>query len=451
MIIVGIKTNGNSLIKKEDIPAEIQLKQCITWRQLQKYDYKLLENIKQDDFDNVKTLTGGNLYSIGACDTSIKQISLYIKSLSEILDEKSAIQEEKERSIRAIQKKTAENVELNKQLDSFSNTNEELRNKIKTLKLESDKNKATIEELERKNKALQDKLIAESSLRQKTEEDLATFKNSLGEALEENQDKLLEQENKLTNTYTTEIEKIKVVLQEKEDIIIENNKKIEELEKINEELGKAGTLPDIPFTYSGKSLVVGFYGQGSYGVSGILHTVAMILARQRRVLVIDLDFKIGNLNSYFEVENKSINNILSGGSIIKEHIIRSFKSESCLDYIGGVLTDSWTPYKIMNLPWQALLDGEYDYILCDLGSINCYSIQNKVREMIIKNSYKSFFIYKYENSLPSDEKIINIKNMSSDIYGIPFISSVIVDNIKLEQNPIIQQKIKELVVNQIVT
>ena len=451
MIVVGHKVIGNSLIKKEDIPADITLKPCITWKQLQKYDYKLLENVKKEDFENVKTLTGGNLYSIGACDASIKQITLYIKSLAEILDEKSAIQEEKEKSIKAIQEETAKNVELNKQLDSSSKSIAELRDKVRDLKIQNDKFSAEIENLTQKNQNLQERLIAETNLRQKTETDLATYKNELGLALEDNQEKLAGQESKLTNKFNNEIERIQNILQDKENIIKQNEDKIAELTKINEELGKAGTLPDIPFTYTGKSLIIGFYGQGSYGVSDIVHSITTLLGKQKKVLTVDLDFKAGNLNQYFNSDNYTIDNILRGGSITKEHIIKSFGGDKVVDFIGGVISSDWSPYQIMNLPWQDIFDGEYDYILCDLGSINCYSIQNKVREMIIRNSHKSFYIYKNENrTLPTDTKIISVKNFSQNLGGIPFVSSVLSDNKRLTEEPIIQQKIKEYILNKII-
>ena len=79
---VGILFKGNSLV--EPI-AGIELKRCITWKQLAKHNIRLVENIKKDDIEQIKQLPKeGSTYSIGACDAAIKNITLYVKSLEEI-------------------------------------------------------------------------------------------------------------------------------------------------------------------------------------------------------------------------------------------------------------------------------------------------------------------------------------------------------------------------------
>ena len=107
---VGVFVRGQSIL--ETIPG-IELKRCMSWKQLHKYNIRLLENVKKEDIENVKLLPReGSTYSIGAVDSAIKQLTLYITSLDEILNEKDAVLKEKQRSIDAIKETTEQKVKV---------------------------------------------------------------------------------------------------------------------------------------------------------------------------------------------------------------------------------------------------------------------------------------------------------------------------------------------------
>lgn len=443
---VGVFVRGQSIL--EAIPG-IELKRCMSWKQLHKYNIRLLENVKKEDIENVKLLPReGSTYSIGAVDSAIKQLTLYITSLDEILNEKDAVLKEKQRSIDAIKETTEQKVALEQQLSSNKEVVAELREKIKDLKLKDDKNNATITDLNKQITALQDKLGAESSQRQKFEKELEAYKENLGIALEETDDKLKEQKEALSTEYNNEIDRINNVISEKNKIIASKEQQIEELKRVNEELGKAGVIPDITFKYEGTSHIIGVCSSGSYGVSSLVYTLYKILSSQKNVLIIDLDFKGGNIGKYIRSDNKALDNIMKGGPLLVEHIIKTMNGK-VVDYIGGV-SKNWTPYEILSLPWNEIFDKEskYDYILCDCGIYGGYNIQSKICEFI-KNIGKMIFIYRddFKINFPG---CINIKNFSNVSIGIPFISNITAENLSLYDNPITKEIIHTQLINKIV-
>lgn len=442
---VGILYKGNSLIE----PIEgIELKRCITWKQLAKYNIRVIENVKKEDIEKVKQLPKeGSTYSIGACDAAIKNITLYVKSLYEVLNEKDAVLKEKEKSIKILQETTETNVKLTEQIEKSNETVNDLRERIKELKLELDKSNYNVQELEKTKITLTDKLSAETRLRKEAETKYQQTLDQLGYAMDETDSKVKEKENVLTSQYTNEIERIKNTLKEKSEIIETQATQIENLNKINEELSKSGAIPDILYNHQGKnSKIIGFCGQGSYGVSSVAYTTYKILSQQYNCLVIDLDFKGGNIWKYLNSDNKAIENVLKGGGLLKQHILKTLSGKVC-DYIGGV-NQIWTPYEILNLPWDEIFDNNYDFIICDCGIYNSgYDIQTKVCENIIKNG-QMFFVHK--DPQITKDNCINILNFSTSNIGIPFISSIISNNSDLFSNSITRSRINELVVNTLV-
>lgn len=440
---VGILFKGNSLI--EPIQG-IELKRCITWKQLHKYKIRLIENIKKDDIEQVKQLPiEGTTYSIGACDIAIKNITIYVKSLEEILGEKDAVLKEKEKSIKALKETTEANVQLQNQSLEKDQVIANLRDKVKDLKLEVDSKDAQITQLTKDKTALTDKLNAEINLRKEKEQKLQTYQDSLGQALEETQDQVTVVKQQMNEQFNNEINEIKKVIIEKDTKIKDLSQRIEELNEINETLSKAGSIPDIYYEHKANSKIVGFCGQGSYGVSSILYTTYKILCSQYNCLIVDLDFKGGNLGKYIKSDNKVIENVLKGGDIYPEFILKTISGRSSA-YIGGV-ESKWEPSKIVSLPFIKIFEGEWDYILVDCGIYNKgYDIQTKICENIIKNG-QMFFVYKDEEQKKSD--CINIYNFSSDMRGIPFISSIMVNNISLYDNEITKNKVHLEVVNKI--
>ena len=440
---VGILFKGNSLV--EPI-AGIELKRCITWKQLAKHDIRLVENIKKDDIEQIKQLPKeGSTYSIGACDAAIKNITLYVKSLEEILNQKDAVLKEKERSIKELRETTEKNVQLQTQSEQKDEIIANLRDKVKDLKLEVDKKEAVITNLNNDKTALTDKLNAEINLRKEVETKLQTYQDSLGQAIEETQDQVTNVRAELNAQFNNEINEVKKIIVEKDDKINELTTRIKELTEINNTLSQAGSIPDIYYNHEYQSKIVGFCGQGSYGVSSILFTVYKILSQQYNCLIVDLDFKGGNIGKYLKSDNKAIENVLKGGEIYPEFILKTISGRSSA-YIGGV-SSKWEPSKIVSLPYNSIFEGEWDYILVDCGIYNKgYDIQTKICENIIKNG-QMFFIYKDEDQKKTN--CINIYNFSNDMRGIPFISSIIVNNNTLYDNEITKNKVHLEVVNKI--
>lgn len=444
-IEVGILYRGNSLIQPID---GIELKRCITYKQLAKYKIRLLENIKKEDLEQVKQLPQeGSTYSMGACDVAIKNITLYVKSLEEILNEKDAVLKEKEKSIKMLQETTEQNVILQKEIDKREDNISELRDKIKDLTLLKDKNESEIEKLKKDYSALFDKFTAQTQLTITTQKELQNYKDNLGIAIEETQDKIGQREAELTKEYTDEIDRIQQIVNSKNSQIEERDKQIQELKRVNEELGKAGVIPDITFQYNGRATILGVCSKGSYGVSSLVYTLYRLIAEQKNVLIVDLDFKKGNIFKYIGSENKTIDNMLKGGALLTEHILRTQSGRIC-DYIGGVKQD-WTPYDILNLNWSAIFDESknYDYIICDCGIYGGYNIQSKICEFIARLG-KMIYLHK-----EADDRIpnwINIKNFSRDNRGIPYVSRIISDNCSLYDNAITREFVKNLVLSEVV-
>lgn len=439
MITVGVKVRGETALKPI---AGIELKFCPTYKALEKYEIKLLENVKKDELDKVKKLTG-QVYSIGAVDSDIKLVTLPITSLDEILGEKYAIQQEKQRSIEAIRQTTEEKVQLEKQVESQTSNIKELREKIAELRQKIEQKDLKIADLENQVKTTSEKLGAEASLRQRAEREAKAFSDQLAVSISEGETNLEAQKAHLTSIQSQEIAKIQGIIKEKEDRIKEKEEEIEDLKQLNEELSKSGSIPDIPYKYEGQASIIGFCSHGSYGVSNILYTVNSILSSNYNILMVDLDLRGGHLKDLIGSDNIAIENILKGGSVLKEHLLAN--STRQVDFIGGVI-QQWNVYDIINLPYEEIFAGNYDFILCDLGIYGGYNIQTKLTDMIRNNGHIVNIFTKEDKKIETD---INVRNFSNNQVGIPFISRILANGISLNDDKLAKQYIHELVVNPI--
>lgn len=438
---VGVYVKGQSIIE----PIEgIELKRCITWKQLAKHNIRLLENVKKEDIENIKHLPmEGSTYSIGACDSDVKAITLYITNLQDILDEKDTIKKEKEKNIKAIKKTTEEKVKLEQDVSIANQNIATLRDKIANLTLDNNKKDAEIQEWTRKYDALNDKYNAETDLRQRTEKELREYKDNLGTALQDTEKEYQEQENQLKTQHSNEIQQIRDAIQKKDEEIAQLNTKIDDLTRVNKELGKSGAIPEISYKYNGKATIIGFCGSGSYGVSNLACSVFKLIYEKTNSLLIDLDFKGGSIGTYLKSENKAIENVLRGGALLREHIIKGFGGRS-VDYIGGII-DIWQPYDILNIPWDEIFSGDYDYIICDCGLYGGYNIQTTICKFI-QNIGKMYYIHKLnQNDEPSMKNIVNLSNTNE---GLPYLTDIAINDGKLLcDNPLCEELIQTYIVN----
>ena len=324
-IKVGIKFKGKSNCKSTK---NVSLVRCITYESLEKYEIKLLENCPKEDVDKVKALTG-KVYSIGATPSEIQMITLYIKDVDEIVSEEQAIENEKQRSIEAIKETTAEKVQLEKENEQKEENIKALNEEVAREKEKKEKYKAERDKFEAELKETQLKLGAESDLRQRVEKELEEYKTQLGNTIIDNKLNQKEREAELEKEHKSEIDKIKDIIAEKEAIITKKDENIEELNYRIKELSKSGAIPEITYEYGGKAKIISVISHGSYGCSSLAYSIYKLLAEdsKKSVLIVDLDFKGGNLKNYLKRECYTIENMLKGGDCFKESIVKGMSGQ----------------------------------------------------------------------------------------------------------------------------
>ena len=407
-IEVGIKFKGQSNCKST---ANVRLIRCVTYQALERYTIKLLENCPKEDVDKVKALTG-KVYSIGATPSEIQMVTLYIKSVDEIVSEEQALENEKQRSIEAIKETTAEKVKLEQE-----NVQKEENIKI----LNEDLAKAT----------------------QKKEE----YKSQLGNTIIDNKLAIKENNAKLEAEHKNEIARIQDIITGKDEEIKKRDETIEDLNYRIKELSKSGAIPEITYEYGGKAKIISVVSHGSYGVSNLVYSLYKILAEKgdKNILVVDLDFKGGNLNQYMKRECYTIENMLKGGDCFKESIMKSMGGQF-VDYAGGVEHD-WQPVDIIGLDFKSIFEGKaYDYIICDGSQYGGYNIQTIIGNMLMRIG-KVVNIYTREDRII--EGAVNIKNYDNK-QGLPFISKVSSEKLAFYDEPICKAKILTNIIPEII-
>ena len=152
---------------------------------MERYTIKLLENCPKEDVDKVKALTG-KVYSIGATPSEIQMVTLYIKSVDEIVSEEQALENEKQRSIEAIKETTAEKVKLEQENVQKEENIKILNEDLAKATQKKEEYKEKCEKLESDLRETQLKLGAESELRQRVEKELEEYKSQLGNTIIDN-------------------------------------------------------------------------------------------------------------------------------------------------------------------------------------------------------------------------------------------------------------------------
>ena len=442
-IEVGIKFKGQSNCKST---ANVRLIRCVTYQALERYTIKLLENCPKEDVDKVKALTG-KVYSIGATPSEIQMVTLYIKSVDEIVSEEQALENEKQRSIEAIKETTAEKVKLEQENVQKEENIKILNEDLAKATQKKEEYKEKCEKLESDLRETQLKLGAESELRQRVEKELEEYKSQLGNTIIDNKLAIKENNAKLEAEHKNEIARIQDIITGKDEEIKKRDETIEDLNYRIKELSKSGAIPEITYEYGGKAKIISVVSHGSYGVSNLVYSLYKILAEKgdKNILVVDLDFKGGNLNQYMKRECYTIENMLKGGDCFKESIMKSMGGQF-VDYAGGVEHD-WQPVDIIGLDFKSIFEGKaYDYIICDGSQYGGYNIQTIIGNMLMRIG-KVVNIYTREDRII--EGAVNIKNYDNK-QGLPFISKVSSEKLAFYDEPICKAKILTNIIPEII-